>query len=294
MSESVLFMEAGRDVVLPHGLYDEDGACHRDAVIRPLTGSAEAALSRLGAHRASALLAACLERVGGYDDVSPAMAAALTRGDRATVLLHVRAAMFGERIALVVPCPSPVCGALADMELHVSDIVPPRASPAPETIEAETLDGLVLLREPTGADDEVVAASSGDRRARSDLLWSRLVVDFAGRGALTAAEWAALAAPTRHAVALALAEQSSAPDLVFLGRCPSCEALLEVTLDPFTLLAEELRLGADRLVAEIHCLAWHYHWSEADILALPRARRWRYIELVRRAIEGRAAVDAWS
>lgn len=293
MGEGAIRMEAGRATALPHGLYDEDGVCHRDVVLRPLTGREEAALGS-GGGSASAILAACIERIGGYDEVDPAMAAALTRGDRAHLLLHLRAAMFGDRLSLIVPCPSPSCSALADMDLSIAEIAPARPVPAPEPIAADTPDGPARLREPTGADDEIVAAAGGDRRARSARLWSRLVLDLAGRGPLAPEQWAALPAPTRHAVARRLAEASSAPDLVFVARCPSCAALLEVELDPLALLADELRLGADRLVVEVHCLAFHYHWSEAEILALPRARRWRYLELVGRQLEGRPLLEAWS
>ncbi|RKH55917.1 hypothetical protein D7V93_21525 [Corallococcus llansteffanensis] len=111
---------------------------------------------------------------------------------------------------------------------------------------------------------------------------------------LTPDGWKALPVRSRHAVALALAEGTTAPDLGLLGRCPQCSAWLELELDPFALLARELRGGAARLESEVHCLAFHYHWSEADILALPRARRWRYLELLRNELEGHPLVDGWS
>jgi len=33
----------------------------------------------------------------------------------------------------------------------------------------------------------------------------------------------------------------------------------------------------------VHTLAWYYHWSEAEILALPRARRQLYLSRIDRA-----------
>ncbi len=33
---------------------------------------------------------------------------------------------------------------------------------------------------------------------------------------------------------------------------------------------------------EVHVLALHYHWSEADILALPSPKRQRYLALLAR------------
>ena len=50
-------------------------------------------------------------------------------------------------------------------------------------------------------------------------------------------------------------------------------------LDAFSLLASGLA-AADRLYAEIDAVARAYHWSEAEILALPIARRRRYLGLI--------------
>ncbi|WP_158497826.1 DUF6760 family protein [Pseudoxanthomonas suwonensis] len=38
----------------------------------------------------------------------------------------------------------------------------------------------------------------------------------------------------------------------------------------------------ERLYEETHVLAMHYHWSEPQILALPRSKRQRYLALIAR------------
>jgi hypothetical protein len=280
--------------LLPHGLYDESGQCHREAELRPLSGEQELMLTSAGERAdspsVSRLLATCVSRIGGYREIDAEHTAALTRGDRQHLLLWLRRSLFGDRIALVVKCPNPTCGALADLDARVESVAPERPAGAPETFSVETEAGRARLREPTGADDAAVAQSQLDRAARAALLWSRLVVDLDGR-ALSPADWSALPQPVRHAIALALAENSSAPDLAFLSRCPTCRAWLELELNPLSVLARELRVGAERLLAEVHSLAFHYHWSEEEILKLPRARRWRYLELVRRELEGRPLVE---
>jgi hypothetical protein len=40
----------------------------------------------------------------------------------------------------------------------------------------------------------------------------------------------------------------------------------------------------NRLYEEVHVLATHYHWSESDILALPRRKRLRYLDLIARQL----------
>jgi hypothetical protein len=281
-------------VTLPHGLWDADGVCHRRAWLRALSGHEELLLGSGAApdpQAASELLAACMPRLGGYPRVDVELAGALTRGDRQHLALHLRALLYGDRIALVARCPGPSCGAAADVDVHISELAPDSEGTPdrPEVIELDTPSGRASVREPTGDDDLALHGAGGDPRTRSALLWSRLV-ELDGQP-LAPAAFAALPAATRHAVALALAEHSRAPDLSFVARCPSCRAWLELALDPFALLARELASGTDRLLAELHCLAYHYHWSEADILALPRPRRWRYLELLRRELEGRALLD---
>ena len=119
------------------------------------------------------------------------------------------------------------------------------------------------------------------------MLWSRLVLDVAGEGPVTASGWNALDAPVRHTIALALADGQSGPSLAFTAPCPSCRAWMEVELDAAMLPASELGVATDRLVAEVHLLPYGYHWNQEEILSLPRDHRWRYLELLRRQAEGR-------
>ena len=273
-------------VELPHGLFDEGGACHRTTMLRPVTGHEELVLTdaEAGPQAVSDLLAAVIEQLGEYDRVDAALAAELTRGDRQVLVLRLRAGLYGDRLSLVVRCANPACAALSDVDLHISEMVPAVAPPRP-WIECDTPSGHAQVREPTGADDEVVARHAGTRAAKAALLWSRLVV--LDGTPLGDEEWPRLPAPSRYAIALALAVDSRTPELVFLARCPTCRAGIEIVIDPFALLARELRVGGDRLLAEVHALAFHYHWPETEILALPRPRRWRYLELLSRELEGR-------
>ncbi|WP_158623815.1 hypothetical protein [Corallococcus llansteffanensis] len=291
-----MLLEPPIPVLLPHGLFDEDGRCHRQGELRPLTGRDEWTLAVAGdrptPRAVSELLASCLGRLGDYARVDAALTSALTRGDRHHLALHLRARMYGDRLSLVARCPAPGCGAMADVDVRLSALAPERPDAAPEVLGVPLPEGRAEVREPTGEDDAVLAEVPGPRAERSALLWSRLV-EVDGQP-LTPDGWKALPVRSRHAVALALAEGTTAPDLGLLGRCPQCSAWLELELDPFALLARELRGGAARLESEVHCLAFHYHWSEADILALPRARRWRYLELLRNELEGHPLVDGWS
>jgi len=58
--------------------------------------------------------------------------------------------------------------------------------------------------------------------------------------------------------------------------CPECGADNVIEPDPYPLL----RRDGSRLLLDVHRIASHYHWSEAAILALPRGRRQRYLDLI--------------
>jgi len=60
--------------------------------------------------------------------------------------------------------------------------------------------------------------------------------------------------------------------------CPHCGKDNRVELNPYS----ALNRSENRLLTEIHQIALHYHWSERDILMLPRARRSAYLRLIDR------------
>jgi len=43
--------------------------------------------------------------------------------------------------------------------------------------------------------------------------------------------------------------------------------------------------SVDGLYEELHHLAYHYHWSEREILAMRRSRRRRYLALLAHKLE---------
>lgn len=131
--------------------------------------------------------------------------------------------------------------------------------------------------------------------------WRVAQVPFA-HGTLRLPTPADLAAPDARALALALlvgpepedpdwiataeAALSSADplaDLELQAACPDCEAAVAVPVVLETLLVADLARETSRLMDEIHVLAFAYHWTEPDILALPERRRRHYIARIQEA-----------
>lgn len=63
------------------------------------------------------------------------------------------------------------------------------------------------------------------------------------------------------------------------GQCPECGARVNFWFDVAAYVLRELRFDAELLYEDIHQLAMRYHWSEQEILNLPRQRRMQYVEL---------------
>ena len=83
------------------------------------------------------------------------------------------------------------------------------------------------------------------------------------------------------------------PELDISAACPRCRRLIDIRIVPIELLARELELGSSRLLAEVHSLAFHYGWSEAEILGLPRHRRWQYLGLITAQVTGGSLTEDW-
>jgi hypothetical protein len=295
-------------VALATGVLDGSGLHHRRARLRALTGRDEALLAEgpdgPTPDDVDALLAATVQRLGGYadDEVGPHLVAHLTRGDRSRLLLTLRATLAGTELRLATACPNPDCPEVPEVVLALADVLalPSPAGPGGDAAVVATAEGSFRVRLPRGSDDAAAAAGAPARRPA--VLWARLVEraepDDDGDGAAPARlapdDWDRLAGSTRAALAAALADLREAagdPDLAVVARCPGCGAWLEIEADAADVLRRTTSTGTDRLLAETHCLAFFYGWSEDTILDLPRARRHRYLDLLRRQVEGRPLLD---
>ena len=85
------------------------------------------------------------------------------------------------------------------------------------------------------------------------------------------------------------AMEAMAPSLSgdLLGTCPDCWAGVTVYFEARQFCLCELRERAAFIYQDIDLLARRYHWLEADILAMPYARRTNYAELARQEGVGR-------
>jgi hypothetical protein len=237
-----------------------DGRCLRTARIAPLDAEEERSLldslaAAVPARRVSGLVAAAVESLDDLEPVGLDEARSLTVGDRDRVLLALRAALVGDEMECVFECS---CGEALELTVSVRELLG-RAAPEPAPLE----EGGV--RAATGADHEQAALRAlEDPAAAADELVRACMLDG---GDVDAA-------------ARRLEELDPGAEILLRGPCPACGAAVAAVLDPGAYLWKELEDRRARLELDVHSLASHYHWSEAEIVALAPQRRARYIELI--------------
>lgn len=278
-------------VTLPGG-YWLDGACHREVRLRRLTGGDEAFLveageSLLPAQRTTRLLARCLERLGPLRPVTADSVRALTIGDREALLLHLRGLTLGESMACLLSCPNQVCRERMDLDLNVNDLLvsPYLLAQAvhERTIRENGTAYRVRFRLPTGADQEAAAAlARRDLQAAADLVLQRCVMAVAGEDEQPVN---ALPAPVARALPKVMADLDPQAEVLLNLTCPACGLAFVALFDTADYFHRELA-GQRDLYREIHLLAFHYHWSEADIMAMTRQKRRLYLGLLAEALGG--------
>lgn len=262
-------------MLIPGGLV-RDSARRRRAAWRPLDGRLELAVAEQGASgeslpvRVSAAIAAALEHIDG-EPVSIALAGELCVADR-QFLMHRLAELFGMgHTWQTVICAR--CAERFDFDVRLGDLPVREAGAGFPFAEIETSIGVVRARVPTGADQAAVLEETGGEDAELALC-ARCVVAPASLSldALTGEDIARIED--------ALEDVSPAVVTAVQAACPACGNAQEAKLDPYLVLRKP---PAESVLEDVHVLAASYHWSERDILALPRERRRFYLARVDRA-----------
>lgn len=288
--------------LLPGGYVDAEGTCHRRVELVPLSGREEEFLA--GNHRqqnaslVTTLLSRCIRCLGSISPLSEEVARRLLVADRQFLLLKLREATFGDRVDATIACPWPDCGERIDIDFSIGDI-PVRESAqkgplytmtlSPEAAvvdeEGETQQE-VAFRLPTGADQELVSPLLYENEAKAlSMLLDRCVQRI---GAATGPGMALIdQLSPRARLEIEQQMEAVAPqvELTLEAVCPECGRQFAVPFDLQSFFFGELRLSRDLLYREVHYLAYHYHWSEREIMEMPREKRRKYIEVLAEEIE---------
>lgn len=243
-----------------------DGTLRRDVVLCELSGSAELVLAELAGSHASMpekvtrFLTETITSIGGAP-VGPDEAAALSVGDRQHLVRRIGVQLGRDLLWLGQTCKA--CGEDFEIPVRQSQLpVKPAGQGFPATqVDVEGQD--IQIRAPNGADQAAIAGMS--ESTASKILLERLT-----------SRPITFDADTARKIEAAIEDLSPEVALQASAACPECGAEALVDVDPYLTLANAGR----EILDDIHVLASRYHWSEAEILALPRARRKTYLSLI--------------
>lgn len=173
-----------------------------------------------------------------------------------------------DHLRLLARCRQPECMERFEFELPIAALSD--SVPQGDTVQVRLKDELsIVLRRPNGRDlSEWRNLRPPSRRAAIEAMLGSLVVE----------------GHASHEDELALAEALSAQDPLVAFTvsciCPACGATNEVRVDLEDIVLDKLRRKQRALVREVHRLASHYGWTEAEGLAIPPHRRTHYLTMI--------------
>jgi hypothetical protein len=195
----------------------------------------------------------------------------LTVRDRALIALHGRS--FGPELSAFAVCPS--CGEQLEFALAVPHVAAVLQAADVDCVLAQ--DGVTLRLRQASTRDIADAAGVADVASAREMLLARCieVVDGEGRSV-------ALPEALRQSAFERLEAMHEAAEVSVGLVCSGCEVRQTIYVDVTSFLWDEIRPAAQRLLGEVHELAWAYGWAESAILAMSPMRRRAYLEHVRK------------
>lgn len=239
--------------------------------LRELTGAEDVLLAE-APKSDTALALAIISRLAQPVTDSDLQWDELTPTDLDALLLTIRRTVLGETISGDFLCGVETCRARVDVAFNIRDYLDHQRPRKPRGVETtdepgwfRLRDSLVSFRLPNGADQ--LAVSQQDEPVRDLIRRCVRPLELSGR----------LLKRVENAM------EALAPSLAFdlHGTCPECGADFELHFDPQQFSLRELRDQAAFVYEDVHLIAQHYQWSEAEIMSLPRTRRIRYVEMIR-------------
>lgn len=211
-----------------------------------------------------------------YPDQTIANLASLTVGQRDALLLRLREITFGNTLNCFAHCPQ--CGEDLEFTIETAQIRLFDPSQSPDSEYSFAIEGFAgKFRLPNSFD---LAAIIGDRNletAKSSLL-KRCLLQANHNGI----EISHQEIPPQVVIQLAaqMAEIDPQAEILIDLSCPACRHEWQILFDIVSFFWTELSAQAKRLLLEVHQLACHYSWREADILAMSATRRNLYLEMI--------------
>lgn len=200
-------------------------------------------------------------------------------GKRIECLLTLLPQAGARGIPLVFCCPEAECGEESEVEISVREIEALQAQAyETEPVLVPIENGALVLRRPTGSDQLIWLKSRfADKDSATEGMLRTLLLECPPG---TSIDGDAIPGALILLIERTMEEFDPLVNFSQRVKCFSCEAenLLEIDLEALSL--RQLQQAQMRLLASVHKLAAHYHWSEQEIFSIPYWRRNRYLSLI--------------
>lgn len=256
--------------------------CHPSATrvrVRELAGKDEQLVESSSTVDAVRLIGAVISStgVGRAPDSSPDPMS-LSACDRDRILTAIYLATFGSRITSTMHCSR--CGNLFDLNFRLDELAAALDGSLPEGVEVL---GAGRFRSAAGFEFRVPTASEEIEAARRDP--SEAEQWLANQCLLSSS-----APPDIASIQQAMEEAAPALDLELTAQCPECNASQLVRFDIQSYLLDAVRQGLPRLTRDVHRVASAYHWSQREILSLPRSQRRDLVDMIEGEVSVRRSI----
>lgn len=245
---------------------------------RPVTGHVEFSVAEaLGPGRSrpaqvTGVLAAVFDRIGGVaSDIEDVRS--LSSGSREWLLQRAASQFWIGSGWFSATCPA--CDTAFDVPAALTDAPRKPAGDGFPVVLVETSLGQRRFEAPNGRHEEQLAQAADDP--------VRTLIGACGLSPTATED--ARAFTEADLVRIEDALDRASPEVAdrVSTSCPSCSSVTEVRLDPLAFAFPKAR----QILMEVHTIAKAYHWSEAEVLALPSSRRRAYCGMIRHEGGGR-------
>ena len=228
--------------------------------LRSLNGADEMAVENTGTKNLISFIESLMQPAATGNKINAAQIVTADR-DRLLALLYI--SMYGTRIESTLSCTA--CRQKFDLDFSLDELLrhyQPAAVSANGQYEVEPG---ISFRLPNGEDEMMINAFTGAKAERQ--LLERCLLE-------------GNVETDNEKVQLKMAEVAPVLSMEMQAICPECGNEQQVQFDMQSFFLTKLKQERPGLIREIHNIASQYHWSQQEILSLPRNLRKQYAALI--------------